>query len=297
MQYNSSRTSPGIAALKEAKGARLTVFRHQGWYLNMFEISSHEPPAAGTSTGSMKFAYQNGHVKGGWQGGRGWDKQSPHLSDATKPGYIIAGGWMISGARGALDAPNEWFFDEKERELFLWPNASGPPIQDFVAVNLKTLFSIQGLNGSDQPKAKDITIQGIKMRDAADVSMERWGVPSGGDWGLHRGGAVFFENTEDCTVSNCTFERLDGNVLFLSGYNRRTLIADNEFSWIGHSCAAAWGYTNEEDGTGGMQPRFTSLLRNYAREIGIIQKQSSFWFQGKACQSIIKDNVLFNGPR
>ena len=46
-----------------------------------------------------------------------------------------------------------------------------------------------------------------------------------------------------------------------------------------------------------MQPRFTYLLRNYAREIGIIQKQSSVWFQGKACQSIIQDNVMFNGPR
>ena len=83
----------------------------------------------------------------------------------------------------------------------------------------------------------------------------------------------------------------------MSGYNRRTLVADNEFSWIGHSCAAAWGYTDEQDGSAGEQPRFTTLIRNYAREIGIIQKQSSFWFQGKACQSVLKDNVLFNGPR
>ena len=36
-----------------------------------------------------------------------------------------------------------------------------------------------------EPKTvvKDITFRGIGFRDATDVSMEPWGVPSGGDWG------------------------------------------------------------------------------------------------------------------
>ena len=58
----------------------------------MFEIESHSPPSGSSETGKIEFAYERGHVKGGWQGGRGWDKQSPHLADATKPGYILAGG-------------------------------------------------------------------------------------------------------------------------------------------------------------------------------------------------------------
>jgi hypothetical protein len=65
-----------------------------------------------------------------------------------------------------------------------------------------------------------------------------WGVPSGGDWGLYRGGAVFFEGTQNCMVQHCTFERLDGNAVFVSGWNRNTTIADNEFSWLGASAAA-----------------------------------------------------------
>jgi hypothetical protein len=74
-------------------------------------------------------------------------------------------------------------------------------------------------------------------------------------------------------VQHSNFVRLDGNGIFLSGYNRNTTVSDNEFSWIGHSCVVGWGYTNEEDGTDGLQPRMTYLTRNYAREIGIIQKQ------------------------
>jgi hypothetical protein len=105
----------------------------------------------------------------------------------------------------------------------------------------------------------------VKFRDAADVTMEPWGVPSGGDWGLYRGGALFFEGTEDCVVKHCTFTRLDNNAIFLSGYNRRTTLADNDFAWLGLSAMAGWGYTDEHDGTGGQQPRDTSVLRNYVR--------------------------------
>lgn len=38
-------------------------------------------------------------------------------------------------------------------------------------------------------------------------------------------------------------------------------------------------------------------MYNLAREVGLYEKQSSFWFQGKVAQSIIKHNVFFNGPR
>ena len=39
--------------------------------------------------------------------------------------------------------------------------------------------------------------------------MEPHGVPSGGDWGLERLGALYFEGTEGLSVRGCQFERLD----------------------------------------------------------------------------------------
>ena len=68
----------------------------------------------------------------------------------------------------------------------------------------------------DRP-IRDVTIQGVKFRDAADTTMEPWGVPSGGDWGLYRGGAVFLEGTEGCSVVHCSFVRVDNNAVFVSG--------------------------------------------------------------------------------
>lgn len=94
----------------------------------------------------------------------------------------------------------------------------------------------------------------------------------------------------------------------LSGYNRNTTIARNEFAWIGDSVLASWGYTaplggvaNDSilaqyrsgiDGTGGEQPRGTVASENFVHELGHFEKQSSFWFQAKSCQNVIKRNIF-----
>jgi hypothetical protein len=56
--------------MKDPAGAIMHVWRDQGWFVNMFEVKSSDP------SGSVKFAttesYGVTHVKGGWQGGRGW---------------------------------------------------------------------------------------------------------------------------------------------------------------------------------------------------------------------------------
>ena len=51
------------------------------------------------------------------------------------------------------------------------------------------------------------------------------------------------------------------------------------------------------DGTDGEHPQFTTVIGNVIREVGLYEKQSSFFIQAKTAQSIIKGNVFFNGPR
>jgi len=87
-----------------------------------------------------------------------------------------------------------------------------------------------------------VTLRGITFQNAAHTYMDPHGVPSGGDWGLQRTGAVFLEGTQEVTIENCTFIRLDGNALFLSAFNLNTSIVNNEFVWIGDTAIAAWGY-------------------------------------------------------
>ena len=102
------------------------------------------------------------------------------------------------------------------------------------------------------------------------------------------------------SVAESHLTNLDGNGVFLSGYNRNATLAANEVSWIGDSAFAAWGATGTclngncsralrhkvgPDGRAGEQPRFTNVTGNLVHELGIYQKQSSFWFQAVTVQT------------
>merc|ERR1712232_1523237 len=157
---------------------------------------------------------------------------------------------------------------------------------------------------------------GLVFKSARYTYMDPHGVPSAGDWALDRIGAVFLQGTENVKLQNSVFERLDGNGVMISGYNRNATVQDSDFSFIGGNAIVSWGYTNETensgfpyytpntnypeggvDGTDGNHPRYNQILSNTAREVGLYEKQSSFYMQAKTAESTIHGNVFFNGPR
>ena len=303
LRYNTSLAA--LASLKRyrnATGAIVNSWRDQGWYNTMFEVASHDAGA-----GVFTFAKtKTGATKGGFQGGRGYRINNtagvPHADVLD-----CNGGWFIENVFEELDTPGEWFFDEVTRKLYVYPNASegtgfapaggAPPASlQFVAPQLSELL---GVRGSAAAPVRNVTIAGLGFRDARYTYMDPHGVPSGGDWALERMGALFLEGTEGVAVEGCSFERLDGNGVMLSGYNRGAAVRDSSFAWLGGSAMAAWGYT---DGAGsGMgkqeQPRGTLIEGNIARELGVWELQSSMWFQAKSCQTTLRRNLFFNGPR
>ena len=171
-----------------------------------------------------------------------------------------------------------------------------------MVTSMETLLEIQGTMASP---VEDISILNVVFRDAAQTFMAPHGVPSCGDWALQRMGGLFIEGTVGTLVDGCTFERMDGNAVMISSYNRNVTISNSLFQWIGDTAIAAWGRTDEftangtrgYDGTDGDFPRYTTITHNVVREIGLWEKQSSAYFQAKAMQTTITHNAFFNGPR
>lgn len=118
-------------------------------------------------------------------------------------------------------------------------------------------------------------------------------------------GAVFVENSEHFSMSDCKMWRASGNGVMLSKYNQHARITHNEFAWMGGSAVAAWGWTDEisdggvhgVDGTKGDFPRYTRVVNNLFHEIGVWEKQSSAFFQAKTAQSYLQGNLVFNLAR
>jgi hypothetical protein len=177
---------------------------------------------------------------GGTQGGEGIDGP-------------WGGQWWIENVLEELDMGREWYFDNQSLVLYYKPNGTSigdgdsggggapPPSGSFVATQHQLLFNI---TGSQAAPAHHIAIRGLTMRDTSYTYFEPHGLPSGGDWALQKTAAITLVGTENITIAANVLTRLDGNGVFVGGYNRGLTISQNEFSWIGGSAMAAWGDTS-----------------------------------------------------
>ncbi|EGD73635.1 hypothetical protein PTSG_05343 [Salpingoeca rosetta] len=270
LQY-SQQLLPHSHAYVNATGAIVQAWRPGHWASWMFEVDGFHPQ-------NESFTW----TRGGFQGARGSDSGAE---------------WFIENVFEELDAPNEYYYDARKGALYLYYNGSvgtPPPASGVEATNLKVLISAVAAQADP---ITNLTIRGLHFRDGALTYMDPHGMPSGGDWGLQRTALVFLEGTEHALVQGCNFTRNDGIALMLSGYNRFATIRDNEIVLNGDSAIAAWGYTDRIDATGGAQPRLSTIANNFVHEMGLYEKQSSAWFQGKTAQTTLSGNIFFNGPR
>lgn len=262
-------------------------------------------------TTGILHAFHGGHW-GGWQfrivghdAGAGTIDLDPWGGQQEARGRSSGAEWYVDNLREELDSPREWFYDAGERKLYYMPakDADGPPD----AVVLAVLQSIIRVEGSQEKPVQDVTFVNLTLTQSSPTFMEAYEVPSGGDWSIHRGGALFVEGAERVSVENCSLARLGGNAVFFSDYVRNVSVSGNEFAWIGDSAVAAVGSTKWKltgsrdtdlmDVTSGNQPRGISLTGNFIHDIGIFGKQTSAFFAALAGPNYLGGNVMFNGPR
>jgi hypothetical protein len=289
MTYNQSEPRLRLFQNASLTGGYLFAWHSQSWAMHMFEIASH-------CKGSSHIRFAKG---GGRQGGRNWCRcdqctyaghwcgqhQSPSWTDTR----LIGGTWMIENVIDFLDQPGEYYFDRETRLLYVKPNMTDD-LQDLTVGLLTELISIRDTG--------NVEISNLGFRDQAPTFMaEDWSAPSGGDWALHRGGAILVENAFNVSIHDCNFFRLDGNAIFLSRRTRMVQIERNHFQWLGENAIATWGDSDDYDATSEDFPMYTLIQGNVMRELGIYQKQSSAVGQCKAALTTIRNNIMFNMPR
>ena len=138
-----------------------------------------------------------------------------------------------------LDTPGEWFLDVEKNMLYYYPE-EGIDVHNatFEVPVLKDLIQIKG--DAEKP-VKHITINGLEFSHSKSTFMELYEPLARGDWAIHRGGAIFLQGTENCTITNNNFEYLGGNGVFLSGYNRNNIVSNSRFVHVGESAVAFVG--------------------------------------------------------
>lgn len=181
-------------------------------------------------------------MEGGWQNNR--------------PSKMHAVYKMVENVFEELDAPSEWFYNAEQRKLYYFPD-SGIDVNKAVVevVRLKHLIEF---NGSPSNPVQNIHLNGFTFKHAARTFMDNKEPLQRSDWTVYRGGAIVFNGSENCTISNSEFDHVGGNTIFVNHYNRHITIKG---CYIHHSGAS--GILFVGDSAAVRSPLYGYVKRNY----------------------------------
>ena len=259
--------SPRAANWSNPSSGRVFTFHGEGWGSWQYEIASVD-----ARTKTVTFG------RGGWQEARGLDSGGP---------------MYVHNIFEELDDANEFFVDPATRTLYFMSNGTMPT--SFVASQIPCIISAQG---SRESPVASVTIRGITFTHTSNTFLRPYVVPSGGDYSVHRGGAVVLQGTSDVVIVSNSFEQLGSNALVVSNYNNNTAIVYNQFSWLGESAIILVGETDGIDGVSNLnQPTRTHIESNLMHDFSVYVKQGDAIMESIARSSVWAGNLAFNSPR
>ena len=96
---------------------------------------------------------------------------------------------------------------------------------------------------------------------------------------------MLLEGCESCVVEHNSFHHLDTNAVFLSGYNRDTVIRGNEFVWLGRA-----SLTTEANRAASNQP--TCTLSAFHCAISCVGSSSVSDWRALPCSDLVAGTML-----
>jgi len=155
-------------------------------------------------------------LSGGWQNNRPLSPQHDFVGDVpgTHPDDRF-----VENIFEELDAPGEWFLNAKTHVLYFYPPAGLDLNRALVEVAEQR--ELMELDGTPRAPVKFLAFKGLTFRHTLRTFMDTKEPIVRSDWALYRGGAIFVNGTEDCSVQDSFLDQLGGNGIFVNNYNRR----------------------------------------------------------------------------
>lgn len=213
-----------------------------------------------------------------------------------------------------LTDEREWYFDQEKAELYYKPDAmTDIGKAHIVGGGLKNLISFEG---TESDPVRYIELRNFSLQNTARTFMEPMEPLLRSDWCIYRGGAVYLEGTEDVILTDCQFDQVGGNGIFVSRYNNRTWIEGCYFRKIGGSGVVFCGdssavrsplFRYEESHEGDVDWEKGPKNNQYPRECtvqdclidgsGRVEKQTAGVCISMAHKIRVLHNCIYNVPR
>jgi len=222
---------------------------------------------------------------------------------------------MVENVFEELDAPGEWYFDNSNSTLYVYPYENMELVN--ARVEYTALNHLIEIKGSANTTISDISLKGLSFEHTSRTFMETYEPLLRSDWMIYRGGAILLENTEDCNITDSEFTNLGGNAIFVSGYNRGLNIEGNHIYNCGASAVSFVGMPDavrspsfnyyefvpmdKMDTIKGPRtddyPSNCRVDNNLIHDIGLVEKQTAGVQISMAMNITVSHNSIYDVPR
>ncbi|MDF7799075.1 family 43 glycosylhydrolase [Pontiellaceae bacterium B1224] len=219
--------------------------------------------------------------EGGWQAQRRYGVGVKSQNHPGSPFYV-------ENIFEELDAELEWFQDVENQILYFKPPADVNLNEVVVeAAILDRIIECVGV--------EHVSFEGFHLTQTRATFMNEYEDIARGDWAIHRGGAVYFKDSQNCSVKNFHIEQVGGTGIFVDGFNREVHISGSLIENTGESAVCfvgspkavreyqtweTWIKTDQiKDLEPGPKtedyPRDCSVKNTITRDVGVYGKQTS----------------------
>ena len=184
---------------KNPKGAYIHAMHKHNWGGFSYEVTGKD---------------ENGNLTyiGGWQNNR----QMGMHSDFK----------YIENLREEMTLPGEWYFDKENKRAYAILK-DGHSLDDAEICVNSSFFVFKN--------CKNVSIENIKIRRAKRTFMLTNEPLLRSDWTIYRGGAIYFANSSNCTISKCSLFDIGTNGVFVDGKNNNITISKCHLKDLGAS--------------------------------------------------------------
>lgn len=138
----------------------------------------------------------------------------------------------IENVREEMTEQGEWYFDKKSKRVYVILKDGHDLNSAKICVN-SSFFVFK--------QCKNVSVENIKLRRAKRTFMLTSEPLLRSDWTIYRGGAIYFTNSRDCSISKCSLFDIGTNGVFVDGKNRGITISKCHFKDLGASGACFVG--------------------------------------------------------
>lgn len=225
--------------------------------------------------------------KGGDQIGAKWNSNPISVNKESQ--------FFIENIFEEMDAPGEWYLDRAKGVLYCIPE-KGVDLEKST-IEVPVFEQIIQFLGDQYNPVQHISLEGFRFAHTTSTFMEQYSIPSGSDWAIYRGGAVFMEGAEYCTIKNCWFDAVGGNAIFMNNYNRANKVIGSKFTEVGESAICFVGSLEFTNGTNRAFSYDCQAYNNLIHDCGYYGKQVAGVYISRAKRITVSHNLIYNMPR